>query len=91
MPDQSGANAEILHGLELVRRDLARVENRLGELVSTERYVIEQDQQARDIARVEAKVNDMEKRQETTRHLIVSAFLFPLLIGFIFYVLQSGG
>jgi hypothetical protein len=90
MPDQPDANAAVLHQLELVRRDLARVETRLGELVSTERYTIEQDQQARDIARVEAKVIDMEKRQETTRHAIVTAFLFPLLIAFIFYVLQNG-
>lgn len=90
MPDQPDANAAVLHQLELVRRDLARVETRLGELVSTERYTIERDNQAKDIARIESRVTDLEKGKEAMRHIMLSAFLFPLLIAFIFYVLQSG-
>lgn len=90
MPDQVNVNAEVLHQLELVRRDLSRVEARLGELVSTERYTIERDNQAKDITKLEARVTDLEKGKETMRHVVLSAFLFPLLVAFIFYVLSGG-
>jgi DNA-binding TFAR19-related protein (PDSD5 family) len=90
MADQVDVNAAVLHQLELVRRDLARVETRLGELVSTERYTIEHDVQTRDLAKLESRVTDLEKGKETMRHIVLSAFLFPLLIAFIFYVLTSG-
>ena len=78
MADQPDVNAAVLHQLELVRRDLARVEVRLGELVSTERYTIEHDVQARDIAKLETRVTDLEKDKERGRHVLVSSFLFPL-------------
>lgn len=90
MSDQPGDVSEVLHQLELVRRDLARVENGLDKLVSTERYGIERDVMVKDLARIESKVDALEKGKETMRHIVVSAFLFPLLIAFIFYVLQSG-
>jgi hypothetical protein len=91
MPDQTDTNAEVLHQLELVRRDLKQLSTRVGELVSTERYTIEHDVMAREIARVESRVVDLEKGKEANRHILLSAFVFPLLIAFIFYVLQSGG
>lgn len=90
MPDQPNVNAEVLHQLELVRRDLARVETRLGELVSNERYTIEHGNMLEKHAKLESRVTDLEKGKETMRHILLSAFVFPLVIAFIFYVLQSG-
>lgn len=90
MADQPDVNAEVLHQLELVRRDLAQLSIRVSELVSNERYTIEHDVQARDITKLENRVTDLEKGKEAMRHIVLSAFLFPLLIAFIFYVLTSG-
>lgn len=89
MPDEHRSD-ELLHQLELIRRDLARVENRLGELVSNERYTIELGQIKKDQDRIEARVADMEQKRETQKHMIMSSFLFPLLIAFITYVLLHG-
>lgn len=88
MSDQAQTDA-VLHQLELVRHDLARVETRLGELVSNERYTIEHEQLRKDIARIEARVTEEERKRETQKHVIMSSFLFPVLIAFITYVLLN--
>jgi hypothetical protein len=90
MPDQPDVNAEVLHQIELVRRDLAHISARVSELVSTERYTIEREALIKDVARIETRVTDLEKGRENMRHIVLSAFLFPLLVAFIFYVLQNG-
>jgi len=90
MPDQ-GDISDVIHRLDLIQHDLNTVRQRVGELVSTERYTIEHDTQQRDLARLEAKITDQEKRGETLRHMVLSSFLFPLAIAVILYLIQSGG
>lgn len=90
MPEQ-GDISDVIHRLDLIQHDLNTVRQRVGELVSTERYTIEHDTQQRDLARIEAKVAEQEKRSETMRHMVLSSFLFPLAIAVILYLIQSGG
>lgn len=90
MVDQFGANAEVLHHLELVRRDLAQLSTRVGELVSTERYTLEHGMLLKELERLDSRVTEMERKRETQKHLMLSSFLFPLLIAFITYIMLSG-
>ena len=90
MPDQ-GDIGDVIHRLDLIQHDLNTVRQRVGELVSTERYTIEHDTQQRDLARLEAKLTDQERKSETLRHLVLSSFLFPLAIAVILYLIKPGG
>jgi len=90
MPDQ-GDIGDVIHRLDLIQHDLNAVRQRVGELVSTEKYTIEHDMQQRDLARVETRIENLERKSETSRHLLLSAFVFPLAIAVILYLLIPGG
>lgn len=95
MSEQTPPSAELLvqisHQVDLLRRDMARVENRLGELVSLEKYTTEHAVQERDHARLEARVNRLEEQRATMFNMILSSFVFPLIIAVVAYVLASSG
>jgi phage FluMu protein gp41 len=89
VPEQEGLS-EVLHSLDLLRRDMARVENRLGELVSLERYTTEHAVQERDHAKLEARVAKLEEARATMINMILSSFVFPLVIAIVAYFLSTG-
>lgn len=87
----SDVDIEILHQLELVRRDLGAVSQRLGELVTAERYTLEQAHQNDKISQVVERVTALERGRETLRHMLVSAFVFPLLVALVLYLVTRNG
>lgn len=91
MSDQSQeqVNSQILLQLELVRRDLSRVEVRLGELVSLERYTIEHAGQQDNITKLEGRVTELERARATMLNMILSSFALPVLGGILLYVLTK--
>lgn len=92
MPEQQEPGiADVMHALELVRRDVQLVDKTVKELVSLERYTIEHEAQQKEIARIEKRVDDLDKAREVMRHLIMSSFLFPLAVAVIFYLIQNSG
>lgn len=92
MPEQQDVGlSDVLHGLDLLRRDVSRVDDAVSKLVSMERYLIEHEVQQQAIARVEARLDANDKRSETMRHMILSAFLFPLAIAVIVYIITTTG
>jgi hypothetical protein len=87
----SDVDVEILHQLELVRRDVGTMNQRLGELVSAERYTLEQANQNEKIVSVAERVTTLERARETMRHMIASAFVLPLLVAVVFYLITQNG
>lgn len=93
MSEQSQAEmlVQVSHQLDLLRRDVSRVETRLSELVSLERYTTEHAVQERDHAKLEARVGELEKARSTMINMILSSFVFPLIIAVVAYVLANNG
>lgn len=94
MPEQDAVSlSDVLHAVDLLRRDVSRVDDAVSKLVSMERYLIEHEVQQQAIARVEARLDANDKKSETMRHMILSSFLFPLAIAVIIYMITttSGG
>ena len=94
MPEQEPPSiSDVLHGLDLLRRDVSRVDEAVSKLVSMERYQIEHEVQQKEIERLGARLDANDKKSETMRHMILSSFLFPLAIAVIIYMITmtSGG
>lgn len=92
MPEQQEPGiSDVMHAIELLRRDTLRIDGTVNKLVSLERYTIEHEAQQKEITRIEKRVDELDKAREMMRHLIMSSFLFPLAVAVIFYLIQNSG
>jgi hypothetical protein len=82
---------EVQHQNKMLADDVARVSRSVDALVSIERYTIEQGNQDRDHEELKTRVTELERARETTRHMLLSSFLFPLIIAVGVYLLTSAG
>ena len=87
--EQEPSISDVLHAVDLLRRDVSQVDATVTKLVSMERYAAEHEAQQKDIARIEQQVSNLDKARETMRHMIMSSFLFPLAVALIFYLISS--
>lgn len=91
MSEQEPNISDVLHALDLLRRDVSRVDATVAKLVSMERYTIEHEAQQKEISRIEQQVLNLDKAREAMRHMILSSFLFPLAVALVYYLISSTG